>query len=62
MLKFIMGSSANFKQDNYYATLLSWALYFSATRKGPILVAVRLKLRSAAARLMGLQIRIPSGA
>jgi hypothetical protein len=45
--------------DNYYASLLSWALYFEVARKGPILVAVRLKLRSAAGLLMGLKVRIP---
>jgi len=60
-LKHIKVSSANLSMDNYYATLLSWVLYFGTARKGTILVAVCLELRSSAARLMGLQVRIPSG-
>jgi len=63
MLKCIMGSNTNFK----YGQLLCFIavlgfIYCVAARKEPILMAVRLKLRSAAARLMGLQVRIPSGA
>jgi len=60
-LKPIKGCSANLNMDNYYATLVSWVSYFGAARKGTILVAVRLEFKSSAARLVGFQVRIPSG-